>query len=437
MRSKFASIARGFSESSLIKNSAALISGTVAAQAIVFLFSPVLSRIFGLEDFGNLANYNAWVAILALLSNLRYEHAIIVAKGREDTNRVIALTASLSFVSFLAYSVLAVILRLFYNGSGYLRDLKSIALFIPIGVLTVCLSSLFIQFNVKTGHFKRLAAVAAVQVVFTVVPQIVLGVVHVQHALIVGVIVGYVFSGAVFGWLFFRSHRAEDFRRQMSRRQLRMTARKHQNFPRYMLAADAISVIVQQFVPVFVLALFNPAVAGLYSFSIRVIRVPLLVVSTAVAGALRKEAIDQVHAGGSLAALFSGTVRTLFVLALVPFAIVLLYGREIFGVVFGDRWTEAGRVVQILSPGILFEFVALPLAAFFLVTGTQRYTLVIQLAGFVLLVSALFVGKHLFNDFIATCYLVSGVMIIVNLMSIVLAAKVTGAQRSPDVIVAS
>lgn len=426
-----------FIESSLFKNSLALISGTVASQAIVFLFSPALSRIFGLADFGHLANYNAWVAVLALLSNLRYEHAIIVAKGRENVNRVIALTASLSFISFVIYSLIAGLLYFFYNGNGYLRDLRTIVMFIPIGTFAASLSSLFIQINVKRGMFRRLAFVAAVQVVFTVVPQVILGVGHVRHALIIGTIGGYLFSAFVFAWFFFRDEEPSELRREITRRQLQLTAREHRNFPRYTLVADAINVVAQQFVPVFVLALFNPVVAGLYSFSVRIVRVPLLVVSASVGGALRKEAIDRVHAGEPLNRLFLVTVRTLFLVAVVPFAAVLLYGKQIFAVVFGHQWIEAGRVVQILSPGILFEFVALPLAAFFLVTNTQRYTFIIQLVGFCLLVASLVLGKRYLNDFVGTCYLVSGVMIIVNLLSILLAARVSEVYGTRRKIVAS
>lgn len=413
----------------MIKNSVALISGTVAAQAIVFLFSPILSRVFGLADFGDLANYNAWVAILALLSSLRYEQAIIVAKGRENTNRVIALTGVLSSLSFVIYVTIAILLRVFYTGNGYLRDLQRIVLFIPVGVLTVCVSSLFVQFNVKTGHFRRLAIVATVQVISTVLPQIALGVLHVRHALIIGTIVGYAFSGSMLAWMFFEDHRLAEFLTLASWRRLRLTALEHLNFPRYMLPGEGLGIIVQQFVPVFVLALFNPAVAGLYSFSIRVIRLPLVVVSTAVGGALRKEAIDKVHEGESLVGLFSGTVKSLFLLSLIPFAIVLFFGVQVFTIVFGQQWAEAGRVVQILSPGILFEFVALPLSAFFLVTSTQRYTFAIQLAGFLALVSALFIGRHFFMSFPATCFLISAVMIVVNLATIVLAGKVAGVLR--------
>lgn len=420
--------------SGLFKNTLALISGTVVTQAIVFLASPILSRVFVPEDFGNLANFNAWVAVLTLLSNFRYEHAIIVARGRKNVSRVVALTSLLSLASVGVYLVLAVAFYLFYRGSGYLAHLKSIVLLIPIGTLAVCLTSILIQLNVKTGRFKRIASVTAVQIVFTLVPQIVLGRLGVEHALIIGTIVGYCFSGIVFAWFFVRDGSARRIPRGMRAVNLRATARQHLNFPRFTLPADAITIVSQQFIPVFVLALYNPAIAGLYAFSVRAVRVPLIVVSTALAGALRKEAIDRVHSGRSLAGLFSATARSLAVLSLAPFIIVLLFAKPIFATVFGAGWIEAGRVVQILSPGILLEFISLPLAVFFLVTNTQRYTLAIQLSGFVLLVGALLIGRQHYGDFLSTCYLVSGVMVLVNLTSIVLAGRVAGVEVLPTAV---
>lgn len=69
---------------SLIQSSLALMSGSIFAQAVFLLTSPVLTRVFGFADFGGLANYNAWVTFLALLGVLRYEHAIIVARDEES-----------------------------------------------------------------------------------------------------------------------------------------------------------------------------------------------------------------------------------------------------------------------------------------------------------------------------------------------------------------
>jgi O-antigen/teichoic acid export membrane protein len=436
MNTSAAGLRRLINESTLFKNTLTLISGTVATQAIVFLFSPVLSRIFALVDFGYLANFNAWVAILTLLGNLRYEQAIIVANGRENTNRVVALTGSLSVFSCVVLALLAALIHTLYGGGGYLGDLKHVILFIPLGVFVVSVSSLFIQHNVKTGKFKLLAGVTAVQVLFTVVPQVLLGLMHVANALIIGTITGFLFSGIVFAKFFFQDHTVAEIIREVTPRRLLATATTHINFPRFMLGADVISIIVQQFIPVFVLALFSPAVAGLYAFSIRIVRVPMIVVSTAVTGALRKEAIDKVHVGASLSRLFVVTVRSLFLLSVVPLILILAFGPAIFSFVFGHQWVNAGRIAQILSPGILLEFVALPLTAFFLVTNTQRYTFVIQSLGFVLVVIALVCGKHFFADFIGTCYLVSGAMVLVNVLTILFARRVTGKGRQPTSVIA-
>ena len=418
--------------SSFAKNSLALISGTIVTQAIVFLFSPILARIFRIEDFGNLANFNAWITILALLSSLRYEHAIIVARGADNTHRVIALTAALSVLSFVLYALLAVAIVAFGSHVGYVREIRGFVPLIPIGVVFVCVSAMFTQVNFKSGHFRRLAVVAAGQVVFTIVPQLVLGVLDVPNGLIMGTIIGFAFSGVVLAWLSVSPEMLRDVRRYARTSALKATAREFVNFPRYTMGADAITVVSQQFIPVFVLALFNPMVAGVYSFAIRVVRVPLIVVSTAVQGALRKEASDRLQVSGSLSPLLGATVRTLFVVALLPFVVVMLFAKQLFAVVFGAKWAAAGTLVQILSPGILFEFVALPVSVMFLVTNTQRYTLRVQLAGFVLLSLALYAGRALFHDFMTTCYLISAVMVGVNLTSIVLAARVSRAGTVPD-----
>jgi O-antigen/teichoic acid export membrane protein len=142
---------------------------------------------------------------------------------------------------------------------------------------------------------------------------------------------------------------------------------------------------------------------------------------------LRKEAIDHLQRGEGLGSLVRLTVAGLILCSAIPFVGVLLFGPELFATLFGDKWAEAGAIVQILTPGIVLEFVAFPLAAIFLVTDTQHYTLRVQLAGFVALVTALALGRHYLDGFLATCYLISAVMVATNLTSIVLAARVSGA----------
>ncbi len=427
----------GITRSSFFKSSLALVSGTVLTQGIVFLLSPILSRIFSAADFGNLANYNAWVSILALVSSLRYEHAIIVAPDRESTNGVVALTLALSLTSVLGYVLGALFLYALRPTSGYLQHVSDIVLFIPVGVLFIAVSSVLTQVTVRAGAFPRLATITVVQVCFTVAIQILLGLAGVPHSLIIGTIAGTILFGAILGWLVVREGQIADLRAAMHLSRLRATAKRFANFPRYTLGADALGVLVQQFTPVFILALFNPVYAGLYAFGIRVVRAPLLVVSTAIAAVLRKEGVEHLRREGKLEAMYSPLIKSLFLLGLIPFSIILLFGPQLFAIVFGAKWGEAGRLVQILSPGILLEFVAFPLATFFLITNTQNYTLRVQLAALVLLVTALVIGKMYLGGFVATGVLVSGVMVAVNGATIVLAARVSRGGRAPEPVKAT
>lgn len=93
-----------------VRGALTLISGTVAAQAIAFAFTPVLSRLFDVSDFGQFASFNGWVSILALVSCARYEHAIVVARDDETTSRVYALTMTLCLVSTAIYAVGSVLI---------------------------------------------------------------------------------------------------------------------------------------------------------------------------------------------------------------------------------------------------------------------------------------------------------------------------------------
>lgn len=418
-------------ETSLIRGSLPLMAGSAFAQVVVVLASPVLTRLFGFADFGALANYNAWVSILALFGCFRYEHAIIVARDDESTKRIILLAGSLALASSAIYAVFAGLVHSRPPEEGYLRDILGIVMLIPVGVLSANLSSILVQMSVQGGLFRRLAIIAVVQATVGVTIQITLGMLGVANGLIIGVLVGSALYGIILAGLLWRDGAFIGLHAVLTATNLRSTAREFSNFPRFALGADALSLVTLSFTPVLISAVFNPALAGVFALSIRVVRLPMLVISTAIAGVLRKEGIDQLRRTGSVYPLYRVIVTGLFALGLVPCIVMLLFGPEIFGLVFGSEWSEAGRVVQILSPGILLEFVAFPMTTLYLITDRQRITLKLQLLGTSLLFGAILFGSLALEDFIAACFLISGVMVIVNSASIALAGHVAWTHSEP------
>jgi O-antigen/teichoic acid export membrane protein len=406
-------------------------TGSIFAQLVFLLSSPVLTRVFGFADFGGLANYNAWVSILALLGCLRYEHAIIVARDDESTRRIILLAAALTLASSGIYAILAAAIHSNPTERGYLRDVVGIVLLVPAGVIVANLSSILVQLNVRAGLFQRLAIIAGVQAIVGVTIQVTLGLQGIDNGLIIGALFGSTVYAAILAGLLWRDGAFAGLRTVLTASNLQKTAWEFASFPRYALGADALGLVTLSFTPVLISAFFGPALAGVFAFSIRVVRLPMLVISTAIAGVLRKEGVDQLRRTGSVYSLYKSIVTGLLAVGLMPCIVMLIFGPEIFGVVFGAEWSEAGRVVQILSPGILLEFVAFPLTTLYLITDRQRITLKLQLLGTSLLFGVIVFGSVALDDFMATCFLISGVMVIVNLGSIALAGYVSRTHREP------
>jgi O-antigen/teichoic acid export membrane protein len=66
-------------------------------------------------------------------------------------------------------------------------------------------------------------------------------------------------------------------------------------------------------------------------------------------------------------------------LGLFPMLVLILIGYDIFFVVFGSKWGEAGFYSQILAPLVFSVFITSPLTSLFLVLEKQHQSLVINI----------------------------------------------------------
>lgn len=83
---------------SFLKNTVAILNGTIVGQAIVFLSLPMLSRVFTPTAFGTLQSLQAVLAVLLITSSLRYEIAILSA-DEKDVRGVVRLCVRLCLLT--------------------------------------------------------------------------------------------------------------------------------------------------------------------------------------------------------------------------------------------------------------------------------------------------------------------------------------------------
>lgn len=80
-----------------------LISGSFAVQAISLLLSPVMTRLFSPENFGVSAVFTSIYSILAVITCLRYEATIVIAKTKEESANMLGVCMFFASLTTLVF----------------------------------------------------------------------------------------------------------------------------------------------------------------------------------------------------------------------------------------------------------------------------------------------------------------------------------------------
>ena len=147
-------------------------------------------------------------------------------------------------------------------------------------------------------------------------------------------------------------------------------------------------------VPVWILTcFFSPAIVGFYAIGKRVLSMPSLLVSNAVAQVFLQRAAAVKGSSHDMHKVVENVFKRLISLGMFPFLFLAFYGSNVFTVVFGSRWAEAGVYIQILSIPIFLSFVIAPISTLFSVFEKQRSSLVFNIVFFGASITSLIVGS--------------------------------------------
>jgi O-antigen/teichoic acid export membrane protein len=174
--------------------------------------------------------------------------------------------------------------------------------------------------------------------------------------------------------------------------------REYINFPKFQLPSELLFTTATQITPIVFAFLFTTAVVGHFALALRLVKVPLIILSNAINNVFKNEAIDRYRDKGNCKDLFISLFKKLFLIAIVPFTILFFAAPDLFSLVLGESWRNAGNYAQILIFGLLFELLAFPFRSIFQITNTQFIYLRLQFLSLLLILVAVGLGYYLYND---------------------------------------
>lgn len=353
-------------------------TGTVAGQALVILSSPLLTRLYSPEEFGVLAVYAAILAFIASMSTLRYELAVPLPRtdGSAVTILVLALTITLVFTALCAVTILMFghLLVKWTNTPALAPYLWAL----PLGVLVGGAHRTFTYWGLRKSAFGLIARTRLQQGGSMAVSQVLFGYLHWS---VLGLIAGHVI-GLTAGLSSLIRFWVRDGYRLLNRTtvaRMRQRARRYRELPLFSSFGALINTVGLQLPVMMFAGFYSPAVAGLYLLGQRVANAPVSLLAEAVGKVFFVSAVEA-QRNDTLSDLALNVFEALLKICLAPFIILAIAAPELFTIVFGQAWSEAGNYLQLMIVWIAASFVFVPLMTLYAVIYRHKADLFFQSA---------------------------------------------------------
>jgi len=401
---------------SFVANVVRITSGSVFGQLILVISSPLITRIYDPEIFGTFAIYNAIVRLISAISPLRYEMAVVIAQKSRDAKHLALIALSFVFITvFLVYQI-PTLVKYFNYFSDSTELINTYPLIICTSILIWGIINILMSIETRYSYFSNVA-------VFKFIKPVTTSLFHILYGLLVkstaiGLFVGDIF-GSLLGLIYlgvkmFKRYSTETIRDLKLSRTLYLLKR-YKNFPLFGTWTVLVNSLMLQ-VPVLILSNYYSAnVIGYFALSNRLLQMPMALFNSGVSQVFLKNASEN-KSSLNISVLVLKTLSRLIMIGAFPCILIAIIGQDLFTLMFGSQWSEAGQYTQILSLWWFSAFLIQPLSHLVNVLEKQKQGLIINLARLIIRLGTLVYSAILFNDIFVTLILYSIAGFISNIL---------------------
>lgn len=379
-----------------------LMSGTVLAQALGIIVMPIVTRLFAPETFGILAIFASMTGIVGVIVCLRYELAIMLPESHEEAANILGV----SLLSVIIMTMLSALIVWLGSeeiiGLLHAPQLKNYLWLVPIAIFVQGIFVALNYWNSRTKHFGRLSVAQVITSLTTQTTKLVAGFSgFVSGGVLIGTtVLGSIVSTGILGGQIWRDDN-KFFREHIRWKEIGKGYVRFRKFPLIDTWGGLLNAISWQLPALMLSSFFSISVVGFYALGLTVIKTPLSIMSGALSQVFYQKASNEKTIKGNNGELVENLMDKLMFFGILPTVILSMVGEELFLVVFGERWAEAGLYTQILAPWVFFWFISSPLSALFLVYERQGTALLVNVIIFTTRIISLYIGGIYQNIYLA------------------------------------
>lgn len=382
-----------FTASSFTKNALVLTIGTVIAQALPFLFYPILGRIYTPLQFGLLATILAIIPFCTIIATGAYENAILIANTDKEAAALILMIIRRSlFVSIF----FAIAFYLLTNAIVKLLREPLISEWIFVPACAAFVSVIYISFNewcVRKKYFVGLSINKIVNTSSIAISKLIAGILSLtSNGLVLGDLFGKVVTSLVCIYRVIKLDRSIFLKVEFS--ELKNVAKKYNKMPRYLVLDQILNNLGGSIHILFITSYFSVTELGYVSMAASLLTVPVTVVSSAIKDVFRQRVNEEYSK--------TGNCRKTFVRLLIPITTVsILLALPLFFILpdaisffLGTQWIKTGIYSQILLPMYVSNFISMSLGGILIIANKMGISLIWQIYTILVSILSFYVGSR-------------------------------------------
>lgn len=374
------------------KNVLILSGGTVIAQILPIIVSPILSRIYSPSDFGVLALFISITSIISVIANGRYELAIMLPEKDEDAINV----AAVGFIfNIFASIIFLIVIILFKKPLLILLKAESLSFWIYFTPLTVFLIGLFTILNYTNNRFKLYKDISKATIFKGIIVSTIQLIMGFLKAGASGLISGQIISQAVANTKLFFNIKNTGLLKEIKKEKIKEVAKKYSNFPKYNLFQSLFDSLQNNLIIILFSSFYGIEIVGNYSFSLRILSIPSAFIGYSLYQVFFQKITYLHNKKEILHNYIFKFILNLSLLSLPIFLFFYFFSIRLFPIIFGNNWINAGYYLKSMVPWVFFQFIVSPISALPVILDKQKSLLFLSIWGKIIIFSIILIGKIL------------------------------------------
>ena len=373
--------------------------GHGTGQIVLMLSAPVITRLYTPKAFGDMTFIIAVGGLFAVVSSFCYHIAIVLPKNEDDAFNLFAISviANLITVSCVSFS-LWMLLSLNWIGYFY-KGASEVLWLLPFFIFFTSLRESLSYLNTRYKKFNLISLSPLINAIISAGIQISAGSFFASSViyLVLGKTAGVIFASLIL--LTILVQEKVPLYSSIKWSKIKKCLREYIRFPQYHLPTTIFNSLTQQ-LPIFLFSyFFSYKVVGLYGIANMVLRKPLYIISQSISKVFLKKSVGIEQADNNeLAVFFKKSTLGLAAFSAIPFGLLLIAGKPLFGYVFGEKWIEAGKYAQIMTPWLFLMLVKTPANQIIFLKQKLRFNFYFNIAQAVFISLSISIPAYLSQD---------------------------------------